>query len=79
VSKTARQALGYKELFAHLAGQISLEEAVEEAIRRTRSFARRQWSWFRRDPRIDWATDPERSVVALDAALGPRSASRLRN
>jgi tRNA dimethylallyltransferase len=72
LSKTARQALGYKELFAHLAGRISLEEAVAEAIRRTRSFARRQWSWFRRDPRIDWTTDPERSVKALDAALGPR-------
>jgi tRNA dimethylallyltransferase len=72
LSKTARQALGYKELFAHLTGRISLEEAVEEAIRRTRSFARRQWSWFRRDPRIDWTTDPERSVQALDAALGPR-------
>jgi tRNA dimethylallyltransferase len=52
LSRTAGQALGYKELLAHLDGALGLEEAVELAVRRTRRFARRQRAWFRRDPRI---------------------------
>ncbi len=55
LSRTARQAIGYKELLAHLEGQEpSADAAFETAIRRTRSFARRQRMWFRRDPRIAW-------------------------
>ncbi len=54
VSRTARQALGYKELIAHLDGECSLEEAVATIIVRTRQFAVRQERWFRRDPRIRW-------------------------
>ncbi len=54
LSRTARQALGYRELLAHVEEGVPLEEAVEEAVRRTRAFARRQWAWFRRDPRIRW-------------------------
>ncbi len=54
ISSTARQALGYRELWAHLDGECSLEEALELAIKRTRRFARRQQRWFRRDPRIQW-------------------------
>lgn len=54
VSRSASQALGYKELAAHLAGAVSQEEAVELAVQRTRRFARRQERWFRRDPRITW-------------------------
>ena len=53
-SKTAAQALGYKELANHLDGECSLEEALDDAKRRTRRFARRQQRWFRRDPRITW-------------------------
>jgi tRNA dimethylallyltransferase len=54
LSRSAGQALGYKELAAHLAGSCSLDEAVDLAVRRTRRFARRQDRWFRRDPRIHW-------------------------
>ncbi len=54
LSRTAAQALGYRELMAHLNGEIGLEEALEEAAKRTRKFARRQQRWFRRDPRIAW-------------------------
>jgi tRNA dimethylallyltransferase len=54
LSRTARQALGYRELLAHVEQDVPLEQAVAEAARRTRSFARRQWAWFRRDPRIRW-------------------------
>jgi tRNA dimethylallyltransferase len=54
VSRTARQALGYKELFDHLDGLCSLEAAIDTIIVRTRQFAVRQERWFRRDPRIRW-------------------------
>ncbi len=54
LSRTAAQALGYKELLEHLEGRASLEDAVDLAVRRTRRFARRQRAWFRRDPRITW-------------------------
>jgi tRNA dimethylallyltransferase len=54
LSRTARQALGYRELLAHLEGACDLATALETAITRTRRFARRQRVWFRRDPRITW-------------------------
>jgi len=54
VSRTARQALGYKELFDHLEGGCTLDVAIETIITRTRQFAVRQERWFRRDPRIRW-------------------------
>ncbi|WP_420439279.1 tRNA (adenosine(37)-N6)-dimethylallyltransferase [Candidatus Poriferisodalis sp.] len=54
LSRTAAQALGYKELRAHLEGECTLEEALDVAIARTRRFARRQQRWFARDPRITW-------------------------
>ncbi len=54
MSKTARQALGYKELLGHIEGGQPLEMALDIAKQRTRRFARRQQRWFRRDPRIEW-------------------------
>jgi tRNA dimethylallyltransferase len=54
LSRNARQAIGYKELLAHLDGDGSAEDAFATVDRRTRSFARRQRMWFRRDPRIVW-------------------------
>ena len=51
---TSTQAIGYAELARHLAGALSLEEAVATTVKRTRAFARRQMAWFRRDPRIAW-------------------------
>jgi tRNA dimethylallyltransferase len=57
-SRTASQALGYRELLDHLAWRCSLEEAVARAVIRTRQFARRQERWFRRDPRITWIDLP---------------------
>lgn len=70
MSRTARQALGYKELLAHLAGDCTLEEAVAAAVSRTREFARRQRAWFRRDPRITWLGAPGNPVELLPALLG---------
>ena len=65
LSVTAGQALGYRELLAHVSGRCSFDEAVEEAVRRTRRFARRQVRWLRRDPRISWAeVDGAENLVA---------------
>jgi len=54
LSPTAAQALGYKEVMAHLEGHITLTEAIDLIVLRTRQFAVRQERWFRRDPRILW-------------------------
>lgn len=50
----ARQALGYKEIFGYLEGKYDLEEARRLLKRNTRRFAKRQFSWFRRDKRVRW-------------------------
>jgi tRNA dimethylallyltransferase len=51
---TSTQAIGYAEFAAHLGGRLTLDEAVERTVSRTRHLARRQSAWFRRDPRIRW-------------------------
>ena len=67
------QALGYKEVVPYLKGECSLEEAVELIKRDTRRYAKRQLTWFRADPRIQWLDvglfeskeDAVRCVLAL--------------
>jgi tRNA dimethylallyltransferase len=79
MSRTARQALGYAELIDHLTAAVPLDEAPEVAIRRTRRFARRQHSWFRRDPRIRWRhalDDPLTLLPGLRAELAELGPSR---
>jgi tRNA dimethylallyltransferase len=51
---TSTQAIGYSEVARHLEGRLSLEEAWEGTVRRTKNLARRQIAWFRRDPRVRW-------------------------
>ena len=68
--RTASRAIGYSEVAAYLAGELTLTEARDQTIRATRRFARRQASWHRRDPRIVWVgwDDPDRldqSVAAI--------------
>ena len=58
---------GYREAARHLAGEWSLEQAIEVTIRRTRQYAKRQRTWFRREPRIMW----------LPAGTGPADAPSL--
>jgi tRNA dimethylallyltransferase len=69
ISRTARQALGYREVLAHVERGVPLEDCLEEARRRTRQFARRQASWFRRDPRIAWCAEPAEASELLEQAL----------
>jgi tRNA dimethylallyltransferase len=52
--RTASRALGYAQVLRHLSGEWTEAEAKEETIKATRRFARRQESWFRRDPRVRW-------------------------
>ncbi|HKL13032.1 MAG TPA: tRNA (adenosine(37)-N6)-dimethylallyltransferase MiaA [Halanaerobiales bacterium] len=51
---TARQAIGYKELFKHFKGEYDLDEAVRRIKRNTRHYAKRQLSFFKRDIEIIW-------------------------
>jgi tRNA dimethylallyltransferase len=57
LSREARQALGYKEVLAHLDGQGSLQETIERVQTRTRNFAKRQITWFRHLPNCLPATE----------------------
>ena len=67
-SATSVQALGYAQVLAHLDGRLTLDQAVDEAKRRTRRFARRQLRWFQADPRVRWFTsDPTAAAAALAA------------
>ncbi|MFD8015436.1 tRNA (adenosine(37)-N6)-dimethylallyltransferase MiaA [Streptomyces sp. NPDC058955] len=52
--RTASRALGYQQVLAALAGECTEDEARAETVRATKRFARRQDSWFRRDPRVHW-------------------------
>ncbi|MEO7557144.1 MAG: tRNA (adenosine(37)-N6)-dimethylallyltransferase MiaA [Acidimicrobiales bacterium] len=68
LARTARQAVGYRELLRHIEDGAPLEDCVEEAISRTRQMARRQRAWFRRDPRITWLPvddDPHAAMPSL--------------
>ncbi|HJA63138.1 MAG TPA: tRNA (adenosine(37)-N6)-dimethylallyltransferase MiaA [Candidatus Intestinimonas stercoravium] len=51
---TAMQAIGYKEIAAALRGEVPLEQAVEEVKLRSRQYAKRQRTWFRREPSVRW-------------------------
>jgi tRNA dimethylallyltransferase len=57
LSREAAQALGYKELFAHLDGQATLDETIARIQARTRNFAKRQITWFRHIPQCLPATE----------------------
>lgn len=52
--KTSAHAIGYAQALAQLDGTLTREEAIAETARLTSRYARRQMSWFRRDPRINW-------------------------
>ena len=69
LGRTAATAIGYREVAAHLLGELTEEEARERTVIATRRFARRQDKWWRKDPRITWVDfeDPDRVGVALAA------------
>jgi tRNA dimethylallyltransferase len=68
---TASRALGYAQVLRLLDGSLTEEQARAETVRATRRFARRQRSWFRRDPRVRWVAEPDPA-----AALATMQAER---
>ncbi|MFD0371435.1 tRNA (adenosine(37)-N6)-dimethylallyltransferase MiaA [Streptomyces sp. NPDC127114] len=75
--RTAARALGYQQVLAALAGECTEDEARAETIRATKRFARRQDSWFRRDPRVHWLSGaaedrgelPGRALALVERAV----------
>jgi tRNA dimethylallyltransferase len=67
--RTASRALGYQQVLRWLAGELGETEAHAETVRATRRFVRRQRSWFRRDPRIEWLNPADPDPVQRLAPL----------
>ncbi|WAU84488.1 tRNA (adenosine(37)-N6)-dimethylallyltransferase MiaA [Streptomyces sp. Qhu-G9] len=63
--RTASRALGYQQMLAALAGECTDDEARAETVRATKRFARRQDSWFRRDPRVHWLSGAAADLTEL--------------
>lgn len=59
----AMRLIGYRQLWAHLEGQCTLEEAVQQAIVATRQYARRQLTWLRAEPGAQWFDADDPAVV----------------
>ncbi len=55
----AFQAIGYRQLIRHLKGEWSLDDAVADTVKATRRFAKRQETWFRREPGVTWFSAQE--------------------
>ena len=62
-------AIGYKQALAVIDGRLQPAEALAEMQRDTRRYAKRQWTWFRRDPRIHWVRDFGDSAYAWKKAV----------
>ena len=57
------QTIGYKELIAHIQGEINLEEAIELIKQNTRRYAKRQFTWFKSIENVHWIELPDNMVV----------------
>jgi tRNA dimethylallyltransferase len=62
------ESLGYKQALLYLAGSLSMKEAIESTLVQTRQYAKRQWTWFRRDPEIYWLSGFGDQPAILEAA-----------
>ena len=69
-AKTAKRAIGYAQALAQLDGEMTEAEAIEDTVRLTQKYARRQMSWFRRDQRIQWLDyrEPQLLQQAIELA-----------
>jgi tRNA dimethylallyltransferase len=68
-SANAYKAIGYREALRHLDGELTLDEARAETRQRTRRYAKRQWTWFRKEPGVAWfEIDPD-AVAPFEAPL----------
>jgi tRNA dimethylallyltransferase len=78
IGKTASRGLGYRQVLDFLAGSITEAEAQQQTVSATRRFARRQDSWFRKDPRVHWLhyDEPDLAESAARLAGADRSGQR---
>lgn len=68
----ALNTVGYKEIFRYLEGDLSLEKAIEEIKKNTRRFAKRQFTWFKKNPDIQWfdyTAPPEKIIAFLEEKI----------
>jgi tRNA dimethylallyltransferase len=79
--RTASRALGYQQVLAFLAGDLTEDDAFEQTVAGTRRFARKQDAWFRKDPRISWVgwDDPQRVAHAVSAVRAAHAAHAARD
>jgi tRNA dimethylallyltransferase len=68
-NKTAMQSLGYRQVVEHLRGERSLEETIELVKIRTRQFAKRQMTWFRRQMKLEWIDSSAQTAAATAEQL----------
>jgi tRNA dimethylallyltransferase len=61
----ALQTVGYRELFGHLAGDLSLDDAVEIIKINTRQYAKRQMTWFKKDAEVMWCAPDFEAILQL--------------
>lgn len=75
---TARRAIGYAQVLAHLDNEYDLSHARERTLIGTRRYVRRQRSWFRRDPRVHWVdgADPRLADAVLAHVLDEQESIR---
>ena len=64
------ESLGYKQAIAHLRGKLSLEDAIVSTQDETRQYAKRQRTWFRRDPEIQWIDGFGHTISSIEQCVG---------
>jgi tRNA dimethylallyltransferase len=69
LGRTARSAVGYREILSHLEGETSLDDAFAAIGRNTRKLAKKQRTWFQRDPRIRWIPWIEEQTARVERAM----------
>jgi tRNA dimethylallyltransferase len=77
--RTASRALGYRQVLAHLDGELTEEEARTRTVTATRRFARRQDGWFRKDPRITWLAYDRSDLTDAVITLAGDPVARVRD
>ena len=67
------KGIGYKELVAYLDGKCTLEEAVDEIKKGTRHFAKRQFTWYRKMPYIDWyEVKTKKDIIEIEKEIAKK-------
>jgi tRNA dimethylallyltransferase len=62
-SLNALNTVGYKEMFTYLDGTWTLDEAIERMKGNTRRYARKQLTWFKRDPEVEWFSPDDKELI----------------